>query len=62
MKEKNLKKKKRKNSEIILKNYLSQRTRLNTEENELNLNQLKFSYNFLRNKIDNTFKSKDNKN
>ena len=55
-------KKKRKNSEIILKNYLSQRTRLNTEENELNLNQLKFSYNFLRNKIDNTFKSKDNKN
>ena len=49
-----------KNSEIIINNYLSQRTRLNTDGNELNLKELKFSYNFLRNKIECGFKNNNN--
>ena len=51
-----------KNSEIIINNYLSQRTRLNTDGNELNLKELKFSYNFLRNKIECGFKNNNNNN
>ena len=54
-------KNKLKNSEVLINNYLSQRSRLNTEENDMNLNKLKFSYNFFRNKIENTFKSKNNR-
>lgn len=54
-------KNKLKNSEVLINNYLSQRSRLNTEENEININKLKFSYNFFRNKIENSFKPKNNR-
>jgi hypothetical protein len=50
-----------KNSEVMINNYLSQRSRLNTDGNELNLKKLKFSYNFLRNKIEQGFKNNNNK-
>ena len=60
-KENSSKKNKLKNSEVLINNYLSQRSRLNTEESEVNLNKLKFSYNFFRNKIENTFKSNNNR-
>ena len=36
-----------KNSEVLINNYLSQRSRLNTEGNEINILESKFSYNFL---------------
>ena len=49
-----------KNSEVMINNYLSQRSRLNTDGNELNLKKLKFSYNFLRNKIEQGFKNTNN--
>ena len=49
-----------KNSEVMINNYLSQRSRLNTDGNELNLKKLKFSYNFLRNKIEQGFKNNNN--
>ena len=55
-------KNKLKNSEVMINNYLSQRSRLNTDGNELNLKELKFSYNFLRNKIEYGFKSSNNRN
>ena len=55
------KKNKLKNNEVLINNYLSQRSRLNTEESEVNFNKLKFSYNFFRNKIENTFKSNNNR-
>ena len=42
-----------KSSEVIVNNYLSQRARLHTDGNESNLKELKYSYNFLRNKIEN---------
>ena len=50
-----------KNSEVMINNYLSQRSRLNTDGNELNLKKLKFSYNFLRNKIEQGFKNNNKK-
>ena len=46
-----------KNSEVMINNYLSQRSRLNTDGNEINLKELKFSYNFLRNRIEQGFKT-----
>ena len=54
-------KNKTKANEILTNNYLSQRTRLNTEENDNNIKKLKFSANFIRNKIDNIFKSKNSR-
>jgi len=48
-----------KNNEAIINNLLSQRIRLNTEENVINIQKTKFSNNFLRNKIDNIFKNKN---
>ena len=51
-----------KNSEVLINNYLSQRSRLNTEGNEVNILESKFSYNFLRNKIEYGYKSNNNKN
>ena len=51
-----------KNSEVMINNYLSQRSRLNTDGNELNLKELKFSYNFLRNKIEYELKSNNRNN
>ena len=51
-----------KSSEVMINNYLSQRSRLNTEGNDKNTNQLKFSYNFLRNKIEQGYKSNNNRN
>ena len=48
-----------KNNEALINNLLSQRNRLNTEENVGIIQKLKFSNNFLRNKIDNIFKSKN---
>ena len=51
-----------KSSEVIVNNYLSQRARLHTDGNELNLKELKFSYNFLRNKIEYGLKSSNNRN
>lgn len=51
-----------KNSEVMINNYLSQRSRLNTDGNELNLKELKFSYNFLRNKIEYGLKSNNRNN
>ena len=50
-----------KNHEILINNYLSQRSRLNTEENDINVKKLKFSYNFIRNKIDNIFNQKNSR-
>ena len=58
----NKNKNKLKNSEVMINNYLSQRSRLNTDGNELNLKELKFSYNFLRNKIEYGLKSSNNRN
>ena len=52
-------KEKFKNNEALINNFLSQRVRLNTEENDANIQKIKFSYNFLRNKIDNIFKPKN---
>ena len=54
-------KNKTKANEILTNNYLSQRTRLNTEENDNNIKKLKFSANFIRNKVDNIFKSKNSR-
>ena len=54
-------KNKTKANEILTNNYLSQRTRLNTEENDNNIKKLKFSTNIIRNKIDNIFKSKNSR-
>ena len=54
-------KNKTKANEIFTNNYLSQRTRLNTEENDNNIKKLKFSTNIIRNKIDNIFKSKNSR-
>ena len=48
-------------NEILINNYLSQRTRLNTEENNNNIKKLKFSSNFIKNKKDNIFKSKNSR-
>ena len=49
-----------KTNEILMNNYLSQRTRLNTQENDNNLKKL-ISSNFIRNKTDNIFKSKNSR-
>ena len=48
-----------KNNEALINNLLSQRIRLNTEENVGNIQKIKYSNNLLRNKIDNIFKSKN---
>ena len=48
-------------NEILINNYLSQRIRLNTEENNNNIKKLKFSSNFIKNKKDNIFKSKNSR-
>ena len=54
------KEKSRKNEEII-NNYFSQRSRVNTEGNENNIKKIKFSSNFLRNKIELIFNSKNSR-
>ena len=51
-----------KSSEVLINNYLSQRLRLNTDGNDLNMKEVKFSYNFLRNKIEHGFKTCKNRN
>ena len=50
----------RKNEEMI-NNYLSQRSRVNTEGNDKNVKKLKFSSNFLRNKIELMLNSKNSR-
>ena len=44
-----------KDSEIFLKNYLSQRPRLNTEGNDNNNKKMKFSFDLFNNKINRFF-------
>ena len=55
-------KNKMKSSEVLINNYWSQRLRLNTDGNDLNMKEVKFSYNFLRNKIEHGFKTSKNRN
>lgn len=54
-------KNKMKSSEVLINNYLSQRLRLNTDGNDINLKEVKYSYNFLRNKIEHGFKTSKNR-
>ena len=55
-------KNKSKDSDILLNNYLSQRPRVNTEGNDINLTKMKFSKDFFKNRIDQIFKINNNKN
>ena len=55
-------KNKMKSSEVLINNYWSQRLRLNTDGNDLNMKEVKFSNNFLRNKIEHGFKTSKNRN
>ena len=54
-------KNKSKDSEILINNYLSQRPRVNTEGNDINLVKMKFSRDFLKNRFGQIFKINTNK-
>ena len=54
-------KNKSKDSDILLSNYLSQRPRVNTEGNDINLTKMKFSKDFFKNRISQIFKINNNK-
>jgi hypothetical protein len=53
---------KQKSNEVLLNNYFSQRSRTNTEGNDVNIKKLKFTSNFLRNKIESMFNTKNSRN
>jgi hypothetical protein len=53
---------KQKSNEVLLNNYFSQRSRTNTEGNDVNIKKLKFTSNFLRNKIESIFNTKNSRN
>ena len=55
-------KEKQKSKEVLINNYFSQRSGPNTEGNDINIKKLKFTSNFLRNKIESMFNTKNSRN